>query len=249
MPITHTGISLLLIILTLHSSTALDYELFAPSNVEKDKPFEVEIKTEQPSSEFYDVKIFITKHTREYSEIYNAGNWQSSFKYIQKAFPDQTKFQLRAHIASETTICSRLRSTEPKNEVFEICNPITVSSTQSSPEPTEEKQDLAEEEEPLPQKEKISETKKVQEKKKSEEQANQRSVAKSSPEQSPPQQAQQTSLNSNIIEGDQNNQIVLRPQRKTISSTRTESTSTIPLLFALTLLLIVILALLFFRAL
>ncbi len=238
------AISLLVILLTPQLATALDYELLAPSEVEKDKPFEVEIKTEQPTSEFYDVKIFVTKHTREYSEIYSAGNWQSPFKYIQKAFPEQTKFQLRAHITGETIICSRLRSTEPKNEVFEICNQITVSSSAPLPEAAEEKKELAKEE-PKPQKETISETKKTMEKKKLRETTSPitQSINQPSPNQTDTQLSQ-TAPSSNI----EDKQIILKSPRKNTLSSKKE-TPTIPLLFALTILLIVVLTLLFFRAL
>lgn len=104
---------------------ALDFKLNSPEEVDVNESFSVTIDAQ--TSEIYDVKIFVEDSDEKLiSEIYNDG-WKNPRYYIISAFPQQSKFDIRALSAGNYPICARLRKTE-KTNFDEQCNNITVNS-------------------------------------------------------------------------------------------------------------------------
>lgn len=135
-------ISLSLIFL-LQSAAALNIDFDAPSAVELNEEFLVEIEAD--STETFDVKIFV--HTSEdkkisrgeYTSEIMANDWQSSWNYINEAFPEEKTYTVRViEFPGEQTICVRLRKSDTKTTNIE-CKTIEVIETeQIEEESTEE---------------------------------------------------------------------------------------------------------------
>lgn len=118
------AISFLLI--SLPNSSALDFKLNSPENVNINESFSITIEAQ--TSDIYDVKIFVENSDEKIiSEIYNDG-WKNPRYYLKSAFPQQSKFEIRILSAENYPICARLRKPEKTNFV-EQCNNITVIST------------------------------------------------------------------------------------------------------------------------
>lgn len=133
-------ISCLVLLLCLAKAAALDFTITAPESVNAEDEFSVEIHAAEESPP-QDVKMFVNKHTKEYSEIWDNG-WKSPFSYIPAAFPTATTFKMRAHTPGETTLCVRLRTAgEASAKASEVCQPIVVNAALNVPskeEPSEE---------------------------------------------------------------------------------------------------------------
>ena len=104
--------------------SSLEFNLDFPSKVYQEEEFNVLLSTSEDVKENYDVKIFVNKHTKEYSEVFFNDKWQSPFNYLPEAFPENKEFKLRAHLEGETQLCAKLRDSSEK--VFSKCEDVSV---------------------------------------------------------------------------------------------------------------------------
>lgn len=134
----------LIIVLSATFVEAIEFSLSAPDSVSAGEEFSVQLNTEAEVSEDYDVKIFVYKSTKEYSEIYNNG-WKSPFNYLLASFPEENEFKIRAHYIGETELCARLRPSADKNaKVSEQCIPITITETEEEIEQEDDEEESQE---------------------------------------------------------------------------------------------------------
>lgn len=124
----------IILTVTLNPAQALEISIDSPKEVIQGEEFQVKI--DSSSTESLDVKIFVHRHTKEFSEIFYDEKWKSPFHYLLGFFPDQKEYLLKAHFLGETKICARLRKSTTSNFV-EACNQITVLA-QDAQEPSED---------------------------------------------------------------------------------------------------------------
>ncbi|MEK6855236.1 MAG: hypothetical protein AABX73_03360 [Nanoarchaeota archaeon] len=148
-----------LILLQLSLVSSLEFDINYPKQVEQNKEFTVSISSAPPPEESYDVKIFVNKHTKEFSEIYDGEKWRSPFSYLSSAYPNKIEFKILSHFVGESQLCVRLRKTlSPNEKISEVCSPIEVSPLYSSQE--EQEQSTNKEEKEQKTKENYKETEK-----------------------------------------------------------------------------------------
>ena len=123
MKATATNLIIFFIILFIPIASSIDFTIDSPSSVEKDNEFNVEISSGETAE--HDVKIFIYKDTKEFSEISIDDSWKSTHNYILSAFPSQKLFKLISHYAGNTKVCARLRESG-KSAFSEVCKDIEV---------------------------------------------------------------------------------------------------------------------------
>lgn len=135
-------ISLSLIFL-LQFAAALNIDFESPSEIGIDEEFTVKIEAD--STETFDVKIFV--HTSEdkkisrgeYSSEIMADDWQSSWNYINEAFPEEKTYKVKVvESPGERTICVRLRKSDTKTTNIECKTIEVIEPEQIKEESTEE---------------------------------------------------------------------------------------------------------------
>lgn len=129
---TKETIIFIITILLIPLSTALNFTLNSPEKVFKEAEFLVTIIPQETANGSYDVKIFVHWHTKEFSEIFYNNQWKSPFNFLKEVFPSQTEFKLKSHYVGETKICAKLRNSERTSDLTEVCNNITVESSQEN---------------------------------------------------------------------------------------------------------------------
>ena len=123
----HTAISIIILfffVASLSFSSALTFQLNSPQNATLNVSFSVSLSAE--TTDIYDVKIFIYKDSRTFSEIFNGSSWLNSYKYLLSKFPQTKDFQVVSHFAGDTTICARLRKSGASSSSGDACNPIKI---------------------------------------------------------------------------------------------------------------------------
>ena len=123
------GISLFLFIFLVSLTTAIEFTIESPSFIEKDSEFNVKINSAETAE--HDVKIFVYKDTKEFSEIFVDDKWKSTHNYILSAFPSKKSFKLISHYAGNTKVCARLRESG-KSPFKEVCNDIEIKEKTSA---------------------------------------------------------------------------------------------------------------------
>lgn len=146
------AISFFLILFLISLSSAIDFTLESPAIADKEEEFEVKIISQEYLP--HDVKIFVYKDTKEFSEILVDKEWKSTRYYIISSFPEQKEYKLISHYAGKTKLCARLRETG-KSSFLEVCKDIeikensspnsnTIQQVQSNSEDEAEEQDIEE---------------------------------------------------------------------------------------------------------
>lgn len=123
---TKTAISFIIILTAISFisiASALEFTFSSPEEVNLNEEFEILISLD--TSDIYDVKAFVQKDTKEYSEIFDGEKWRSPRNFIQDAYPDQKEFKLMSYYSGDTQVCVRLREPE-KTSYSEVCNEILV---------------------------------------------------------------------------------------------------------------------------
>src|SRR3989344_4590866 len=77
--------------------SALNFSLSSPDKVTQGKEFSVKIIPQETADGTYDVKIFVHKHTKEFSEIFYENVWKSPFNYLKGVFPATNEFKLKSN--------------------------------------------------------------------------------------------------------------------------------------------------------
>lgn len=132
------AISLLAFLFLLPLVSSLDFNFTSPAEVNQNEGFSVDI-TSDSISESYDVKIYVTDDTKEFSEIYDGTGWKSSQNYLISFYSEIKMYQVRAHIPDDnTTICVRLRKTGTKTTPPAVCKPIKVNLVESQEDSSQE---------------------------------------------------------------------------------------------------------------
>lgn len=122
-------ISLFLFIFLVSLTTAIEFTIESPSSVEKDIEFNVKINSGETGE--HDVKIFVYKDTKEFSEIFADDKWKSTHNYILSAFPSKKSFKLISYYAGNTKVCARLRESG-KSSFKQVCNDIEIKEKTSA---------------------------------------------------------------------------------------------------------------------
>lgn len=138
---------LLLFILLLPLTSALEFSLISPKEANLNEEFSVSIEID--SQETYDVKIYVTDDVKAFSEIYNGNEWKSTHYYLLSALPEQEEFKLLAHQEGETKICAKLRK-QGSTPTEEKCNDIKIIQAEKTKETP--KEETLKEESPNPEK-------------------------------------------------------------------------------------------------
>ena len=99
----------LILILFLTLTSSLEFNLDSPESVTLNEEFTTTINADISEDETYDIKIFVHKATKEFSEIYDGTIWKSPHFYLESKFPEQKDFKIISHFEGETKICARLR--------------------------------------------------------------------------------------------------------------------------------------------
>ncbi|MDO8459744.1 MAG: hypothetical protein Q7S74_01410 [Nanoarchaeota archaeon] len=111
-------------------ASAINFDFSSPESVKPNQNFSVKIIPNGSFKGVYDVKIFVNKPTKEYSEIYTESGWKSTANYLREVFPGQAEFILIAHIPAKTNVCVRLRDSS-NDKINEICKSILVTTNVS----------------------------------------------------------------------------------------------------------------------
>lgn len=119
----------ILLILFIQSAFALDFTLTSPESVDLNQTFQVSISANTP--DVYDVKIFVYKDSKEFSEIFNGTLWVSPHYYLLSVFPETKEFKIISHFLGETNICARLRKSGSTSSPELQCNNITINQASS----------------------------------------------------------------------------------------------------------------------
>ncbi len=72
------------------SAKALDFNFDYPNSVIQDEEFSLNLDANEDNE--YDVKIFIHKDSKEYSEILSGEEWKSPKYYLISAYPENKEF-------------------------------------------------------------------------------------------------------------------------------------------------------------
>lgn len=104
--------------------SSLDFQLISPIQANENESFEVSIIAN--TSDTYDVKIFVTNDSKEFSEIYDGSAWKSTYYYLKSVFPQTSNFQMKAHSVGDTVVCSRLRKSGASSYT-EVCNNVKIN--------------------------------------------------------------------------------------------------------------------------
>ena len=135
------------IILLIPISSAVEFSLISPKEINLDEEFSVTIDFQ--SEEAYDLKIYVHDDVQAYSEIYNGNEWKSTHYYLLRVLPAQKEFKLISHYAGETKICAKIRKPNSTPSP-EKCNNIKVIQSESRQE-TEGEKEMHEEPENIPE--------------------------------------------------------------------------------------------------
>lgn len=121
----HTATSLILLLVLIAQSAALEVSIDAPGTFVVNESTPVSLHSE--ATDTYDVKITIVDNDNASISQINHDGWKSSFYYLSSAFPEKTSFDIRATRAAEgASLCVKLR--KPRGEtVFSKCIPITIT--------------------------------------------------------------------------------------------------------------------------
>ena len=108
---------------------SLDFNFDYPNSAIQDEEFSVNL--DLSTNDDYDVKIFIYKDSKEYSEILSGEEWKSPKYYLISAYPKNKEFKLISHYIGDTEICVRLRETG-KSSFSEECKPILIKEKEDT---------------------------------------------------------------------------------------------------------------------
>lgn len=125
----------------------MNFSVSFPESVEAEKEFQVTIKTDEPAT--YDVKIFITEDSKEFSEVYFNNDWKNPYYYLSEALAEEAEFKVLPHIAGETQLCVRLRNSAEKSKGFsEDCQQIIVTESTIKKSESSDSEENSKEDEP-----------------------------------------------------------------------------------------------------
>lgn len=110
-------------------TSALDIYLNSPAIIKSGEEFVVTISAD--TEDIYDIKIFVHKDTKEFSQIYDNG-WKSTRNFINEAYPSKKEFKLKPFYSGETQICLRFRKPGATSYEEEVCSSITVDDSSSA---------------------------------------------------------------------------------------------------------------------
>lgn len=146
MKLTAISFSVFVFLFCISLSSAITFQLNSPQNATQNVSFQVSLSAE--TSDVYDVKIFIYKDSKSFSEIFNGSSWTNSYNYLLSRFPQIRDYQVVSHFVGDTSICARLRKSE-SSSFTEVCQPIkiTFSNKEENPNPAEEEQENQEDDE------------------------------------------------------------------------------------------------------
>ena len=77
-------------IFSLHLIASLDFNFDYPNSVIQDEEFSLNLDLNEDKE--YDIKIFIYKDSKEYSEILSGEEWKSPKYYLISAYPENKEF-------------------------------------------------------------------------------------------------------------------------------------------------------------
>lgn len=118
---------------------ALDFSFEFPDETFLDQEFKVLINSDV--DDIYDVKIYIYKDTKEYSEIYDGDKWQSTHYYLKETFPKNKEFEVLSHFEGDTEICVQLRKSGTSG-FDKLCEEISILSSGDSNQNNAENNDV-----------------------------------------------------------------------------------------------------------
>lgn len=129
--------------ISLPYTIAADFSIKFPKEVLQDQEFEVTISAK--TNDVHDVKIYIHKDVKEFSEIYDGESWESSRFYIWNAFPNQKIFKVKSHYQGKSQLCVQLRKSG-QTSFDKICEEIMIGPPSVKPslqpeKPVQETQD------------------------------------------------------------------------------------------------------------
>jgi hypothetical protein len=122
----------LLLIFILPAVLGASIDFSAPSSAQVNESFSVTLTSDENLQS--DVKVYVKSGENDrISQTYNAGSWKSSFYYVPRVYPEQTRFDLRVLAQYDhAELCAKLRESESKKVGAEVCKPLTILENEQS---------------------------------------------------------------------------------------------------------------------